>query len=123
VTQTMKHIALRFLDNFELGDHEFILATFGPWPLRFFVTVWEPRYRRSVARRAFPWRMRCALATVLSKRIYSTCTKCGEPFTLRELLAKDGSLTHFISGSVCHRDCGGTNHLTAYRNWYGKERR
>lgn len=97
-----KRVAASVLNSFDLGDHEYIKATFGPWPLRFFITVMEPRYRR----RGRPsLRLRCCLASLASSWIFSRCTVCQSRFSLRELLRRDGSLIHFMSGSICHNNC------------------
>ena len=91
---------------FLLGDHEFIKATFGPWPMRFFVTVIERRYRRGW-KKFIPWRLRCSLARLITSWIHAHCTLCGRKITIRELVdrSKEPRLTYFMSGSICHRDC------------------
>ena len=94
------------LDCIEWGDHEYLRAEFGRWPLKFWITIYEPSYRRSWHRRVFPWRLRCAIEGPIRQRVWSRCTICGSGFTFRELLARPSGLTFFQSGSVCHKECG-----------------
>ncbi len=96
-----KRAVVNLAHRFELGDSEYIKATFGPWPFRFFVTVVEPRRRRGWTK-IVPARVRCCVASVALSWICRTCTICGEHFSLKELLARPGDLTHFQSGSICH---------------------
>lgn len=97
----LKHI----LDFWEFGDHEYVRSEFGRWPLKFWITVWEPRLRTSWFRRLFPWRIRCALEGLIRNWVWSACTICNRRFSLRELVKRDGSLMYFMSGSICHREC------------------
>lgn len=103
----MKRLFTTLCYCFELTDDEYIRATFGPWPFRFFVTVFEPNRRWNWRRRLFPWRIRCSVATLMLKWMWSTCTKCGRSFSLGELWVgwRQVNLIHFQSGSVCHRNC------------------
>jgi hypothetical protein len=92
---------------FELSDYEYIKAVFGPWPFRFFITVYEPRRRWNWKRRLFPVRLRTSLANLVLSWIWSKCTVCRAKITLRELLKpwNNGDLIRFQSGSICHRKC------------------
>lgn len=99
----MKRLLTKLCHTFELGDHEYIRWTLnGPYPLRFWLTVLEPR-RRIGWRRFFYWRLRTAVAHIIIKRLYSRCVVCHRGYTFRELLW--GELVQYQSGTVNHAAC------------------
>jgi hypothetical protein len=103
-TPWMNSKLIKLLSCFDWGDHEYLRWEFGRWPFKFWITIYEKSWRRGFSR-LFPWRLRCALASVLIKALYSRCTICNERIRLWELLRRNSGLIHFQSGSIVHRDC------------------
>ena len=95
----MKRLLTTIARAFELGDHESILASFeGRYPFRAWVTKLD---RPSL----FRYRLRCGLASLLINRLHRRCVRCGRGYTVQELVARDESLVHYMSGTINHRAC------------------
>lgn len=88
-------------DAFELEDHEYIKFECCRFPFTFWITVLEPRYRTRW-RKYLYWRLRLQIFSLIRQRVWATCTVCGRGFTFHELLARDGSLQFYLSGSISH---------------------
>lgn len=99
-----KVVLMHALNAVEWGDREYCRATLPlPYPFKAWITVYEPAARQSWHRRIMPYRIRLQLEGLIRSWVYRACTRCGA--RLRELLAQDGRLQYFQSGSICHRDC------------------
>lgn len=92
------------VDPFEIGEHEYIRAE-GRFPIQWWLTIREPRFRHGWFRKTFPYRLRFRFASILLKWLFSYCTMCSQKITLRELLDRSSGLQYYQSGSICHTVC------------------
>lgn len=106
----LKWFVSKLANFFELGDHEYMRGELFVWPFTIWLTVIEPRYRHHGWRRIFVFRIRLAIVTLISQRVFNTCTLCNRSFSWAELLDRPklewpGKLIYFQSGSICHTAC------------------